>query len=178
MKDADFIPAIVFGVILGALVALLADASRPSLASLAPGLITSATTIIVGWWINKAVRRRGELDRIPIDYLSRLNQRIDRLISACLDNPKNITNFTRLSNEIHWQTALLRKIGPDIAPPDEEIASLYVQFKKHLTDSESADVTSASKTSHEMRITALRIQWKLCRHVLDQQQDVEVLMSR
>lgn len=70
MKDVEFILAVVFGVILGALVTLVAGVSRPSLVDLAPGLITSATTIIVGWWIHKAVRRRGELDRIPIDYLS------------------------------------------------------------------------------------------------------------
>ena len=140
MKDIDLIPAIVFGAVLGALVTLLAGAARVSLAALAPGLITSATTIVVGWWIHKAVRRRGELDRIPIDYLSRLNQRIDRLISACLDNPKDIANFTRLSNEIHWQIALLRKMRPELDLLGEEIAARYVQFKKHLTDSESADV--------------------------------------
>lgn len=178
MKDVDVIPAIIFGAILGALVALVAGTHRPSLVDLAPGLIASATTIVVGWWIQKAVRRRGELDRVPIEYLSRLNQRIDRLISACLDNPKVIANFAQLSNEIHWQTALLRKMRPDVKPPGEEIASLYVQFKRHLTDSEPPDIMSASRTSHEMRLTALSIQWHLCRHVLDRPGDVEVLMSR
>lgn len=157
---------------------LLAGASRAALMDLAPSLITSVTTLVVGWWIHKAVRRRGELDRIPIDYLSRLNQRIDRLISACLDDPENISNFTRLSNEIHWQTALLRKMRPDLDPLGEEIRSQFFQFKKHLTDSGSTDITSASKTSHEMRTTALRIQWKLCRHVLDRQGDMEVLTSK
>ena len=49
------------------------------------GLISAATTVAIGWWIHSAVRRRGELDRISIDYLSNLNRRIDELISTCLD---------------------------------------------------------------------------------------------
>ena len=178
MKDIDFIPAIVFGALLGALITLLAIASRLSLTGLTPALITSTTTIIVGWWIHKAVRRRGELDRIPIDYLSKLNHRIDARISACLENPKQIANFTILSNEIHWQIVLLREMRPDLNVLGEEIATRYFQFKEHLTGSESADITSASKTSHEIRITALRIQWKLSRHVLDRPGGVDVLKRR
>lgn len=175
MRDVDLIPAIVFGALLGA---LLASVSRSSLTGLAPGLIASATTIIVGWWIHKAVRRRGELDRIPIEYLSKLNHRIDARISACLESPEQITNFTLLSNEIHWQIVLLRKMRPDLNVLGEEMASRYVQFKKHLTDSEPADVISASKTSHDMRITVLRIQWKLSRHVLDRPGGLDVLTAR
>ena len=120
MRDVDLIPAIVFGALLGA---LLASVSRSSLTGLAPGLIASATTIIVGWWIHKAVRRRGELDRIPIEYLSKLNHRIDARISACLESPEQITNFTLLSNEIHWQIVLLRKMRPDLNVLGEEMAS-------------------------------------------------------
>ncbi len=177
MKDVDLIPAIMFGVLLGSLFTLSICASRSPFADLAPSLITALTTIAVGWWIHKAVRRRGELDRIPIDYLSNLNHQIDRLISACLENPKQIANFTRLSNEIHWQIVFIRKMRPDLNPLGEEIASRYVQFKKQLTESESANVVLASKTSHEIRMTALKIQWRLCRHVLDRQEDIDVFTS-
>lgn len=88
-----------------------------------------------------------------------------------------IANFTLLSNEIHLQRVLLGEMRPDLNVLGEEIASRYVQFKRHLTDSESADIISASKTSHEMRITALRIQWNLSRHILDRPGGLDVLTS-
>lgn len=78
MKKFDFIPAAVFGVALGSLVTLgIRDPQRLPV-SLIPSLVTSMTTIVVGWWIHSAVRRRGELDRIPIDYIHIGSRRANR----------------------------------------------------------------------------------------------------
>lgn len=52
------------GVLLGSLVTLsLRDRQRLPVSPV-PSLVTAMTTIVVGWWIHTAVRRRGELDRI------------------------------------------------------------------------------------------------------------------
>lgn len=93
--------AVVFGVLLGTLITSLVR--EPQLPI--PSLISATTTVVIGWWIHRAVRRRGELDRVPIDYLSNLNRRIDELISECLNvattdsGPERLVNFARLANE-------------------------------------------------------------------------------
>ncbi len=102
-----------FGALLGALaMSLVREPKLPT-----SGLISATTTVAIGWWIHRAVRRRGELDRIPIDYLSNLNRRIDELISTCLDaatedgGSERLVNFTRLlSNEIHWLCVIAKRV--------------------------------------------------------------------
>ena len=177
--------AIIFGALLGALaMSLVREPKLPT-----SGLISATTTVAIGWWIHRAVRRRGELDRIPIDYLSNLNRRIDELISTCLDaatedgGSERLVNFTRLSNEIHWLRVIAKRVQPKLREQPklnqlgDELASHYVDFKSHLTESDSVDMVSASKASHEIRMTALRVQWRICRHVLDRKTDIDIFTS-
>ena len=149
------IPAIVFSALIGALIGVLAMSlvSEPQLP--ASGLISAMTTVAVGWWIHRAVRRRVELDRIPIDYLSNLNRRIDELISKCLDaatedgGAERLVNLPRLSNEIYWLSVIAERVQPELNQLRNELTSHYVDFKRHLTDlteSDSVDMIWASKS--------------------------------
>lgn len=174
--------AIVFGVLLGTLITSLVR--EPQLPI--PSLISATTTVVIGWWIHRAVRRRGELDRVPIDYLSNLNRRIDELISECLDaattdsGPEHLVNFTRLANEIHWLNVIAERIQPKLKQSGDELASHYVDFKRHLTESDSSDsvdIRLASKASHEMRMTALKVQWSICQHILDRKKNTDIFAS-
>ena len=173
--------AIVFGLLLGALITSLVR--EPQLPI--PSLINATITVVIGWWIHRAVRRRGELDRVPIDYLSNLNRRVDELISECLDaattdsGPERLVNFTRLANEIHWLNVIAERVQPKLKQLGDELASHYVDFKRHLTESDSVDIDIrlASKASHEMRMTALKVQWSICLHILDRKKNTDIFAS-
>ena len=176
MKKFDFIPAAVFGVALGSLITLgIRDPQRLPI-SLIPSLVTSMTTIVVGWWIHSAVRRRGELDRIPIDYISDLVGRIGDLISVCASDDDRVVHFRRLGIEINGLREICRRTGRrDLISMEGERGSHYIDFKRYLTDSNDAvDTGLASKASGEMRMTALKIQWRLCKYLLDRTTDADV----
>ena len=180
MRESHFIPAAGFGALLGALVTLSVRNPQDLPASLIPSLVTGLTTIVVGWWIHTAVRRRGELDRIAIEYLSDLCRRIGDSIAAC---------FAAAGDE---RTATFRKLGMDIAGLCEvgrratrtelldlepALFSHYIDFKKQLTDSGAGDDGRAHKASSELRMTVLQIQWRLSKHFLDRAKDVDVFAS-
>ena len=170
MKDRDLIPAMLFGAVMGTLVTLALREPGLLFPGGLTGLITAATTIVVGWWIHGAVRHRGELDRIPIDYLSDLNRRIDELVSTCLRGtraPEYVANFTRLSNEVHWLGVILAHARPDLEATGRELASLFFEFKTYLTGGDVADVAAAVRASHDLRVLVLRVQLLVCRAVLD-----------
>ena len=177
------IPEIVFSVLLGALLCVLAISlvREPQLP--ASGLISAITTVVIGWWIHRAVRRRGELDRVPIDYLSDLNRRIDELISACLDTAtedggaERFVNLPRLSNEIYWLSVIAERVQPELNQLRNELVSHYVDFKWHLTESGSVDMIWASKASCDLRVTALKVQWSICQHILDRKKNTDIFAS-
>jgi len=180
VTESSFIPAVLFGALLGALVTLSVRNPQDLPASLIPSLVTALTTLVVGWWIHTAVRRRGELDRIAIEYLADLCRRIGDSIPAC---------FVAAGDA---RTATFRRLGMDIAGlrdmgrrtlwagrPDLERALLlhYFDFKKQLTGSAEGDDGRALKASGELRMTVLRIQWRLSKHFLDRARDVDVFAS-
>lgn len=180
MKKSEFIPAVVFGALLGSLVTLsLRDPQRLPI-SLIPSLVTGLTTIVVGWWIHSAVRRRGELDRIPMEYLSDLNRRIGDLISACFGTAgdEQLLNIRRLGIEINGLREFARQTTPPVPRALEEALGWhYIDFKRHLTDTGAVDKGLASKAGSEIRMTALKIQWRLSRHFLDRTTDDPVLVA-
>lgn len=180
MKKPDFIPVLAFGVLLGSLVTLSLREPQRLPVSLVPSLVTALTTIVVGWWIHTAVRRRGELDRIPIDYLSDLNRRIGDLISACsgTSGDERTVNFRRLGIEINGLREIARRTPRHgLARLEQALGLHYIDFKRHLTDDDAVDKGVASRASSEIRMTALKIQWLLCKHVLDRTTDDDVFAS-
>ena len=144
------------------------------------GLISAASVLIVGYWINNAVRRRGVLDRVPIDYMLNLHRRIDELISTCFnaaieDNSlERLTDIARLSNEINWLDDIVKRVQPGEELGDS-LTLNFILFKMCLTEGETVDMVLASKASNDMRIIVLRVQWHICRHVLDQDTNTDIL---
>lgn len=168
MKALDFIPAVLFGALLGALVALAVRDPQSLSSNAVPSFITAATTIVVGWWIHTAVRRRGELDRIPIDYVFNLNRRIDELISACVSTggDERLTNFRRLGIDVGWLLSIARRARAGSAELESDLAMHYFDFKKCLTDREPGDAGSVSRMSNELRMAALQVQWRISQRIL------------
>ena len=101
------------------------------------------------------------------------------MVPACLDastraKSDRVVNVAQLSNEIHWLRILLKRMRPDLSSFGDTLAAHYIEFKKHLTESDSADIISASNAGNEIRMTALNIQWRLCQHVLDRPTDADI----
>ena len=135
-----------------------------------PSLVTAITTIVVGWWIHSAVRRRGELDRVPIAHISDLVQRIGELISDCLrasDVNQRLSLFRQLGTEIGFLCNLIENTAAFNATHLQTLNSHYVAFKQCLTDSDNPDIGSASQASNKLRMAVLRIQWRFCRRIVD-----------
>lgn len=146
------------------------------------GLASGLATIIVGFWIHRALRRRGELDRVPIDHLSNLNRRVDELISECLNTKTakedRLLYLRRLSNEIDWFGFFANWLYPERDGLRDKLKSHYFDFKELLTEDPcSVDWLRASEASHALRGAALRVQWVLCRHILSRRETPDLTSS-
>src|SRR4051812_49339614 len=114
MKPAHFLPALVLGCLGGWLLrSLWTDPALP------PGnVLTAAVTLLVGWVLQRAIRQQGELDKVPLESLARLCQRIESLIIAAVDRPADTQSEDRdllqklrvLSNEILWLTSIVEAL--------------------------------------------------------------------
>ena len=165
-----YIPAVLFGLLVGALLMLLVRDPQRLASGVAPSLVTAITTIVVGWWIHSAVRRRGELDRVPIAHISNLSQRIGELISDCLqatEANERLRLFRQLGIEIGFLCNLIKSTAALESIHLETLNLCYVSFKRCLTDSDSPDIALASQASNELRMAVLRIQWRFCQRIVD-----------
>ena len=173
-------PAIVLTGLLSALLSALAMSLARDDELPTSGLVSATAVVAVGWWINSAVRRRGELDRISIDYLSDLNRRVDELISTCLSTATTPTNrlvsLTCLSNELHWLGVIAKKQNLEEHLANELILR-FTNFKRPLTGYPSVDWGRASDASHKLRMTALKSQWDISQHVLSRKNNTNIFAS-
>ena len=132
MRSADCIPLFLFGALLGALVASVSR--EPGI--YVPSLIVATTAMVVGWWVQGALRRRGDLDKIPVDYLSNLVSRIDELTVRCLEQPQvdeRLVKLGSLGNEIHILCGILKDMDGVSESTPSSLELSYFEFKKHLT---------------------------------------------
>ena len=111
----DLIPAMLFGVLIGALIPLFLPAYQvqPVVVS---GLITSATAVFVGGWLQRGLGRRAVLERIPLTYISNLADGIDRLTSECLENyihQAALPSLVLLTEQNHEGLANLRRLSQE-----------------------------------------------------------------
>src|SRR5437773_1228988 len=82
-------------------------------------ILTSATALAIGWWVQRALRRRAELDRIPIDAVTKLGNRIGELVNQALDSAHNakptdselLLRLRLISIEITWLGTLVKSLG-------------------------------------------------------------------
>ena len=177
MKTLDVVPAMLFGVALGAIVVLGVRDPQRLPASLMPSLATAMTTVIVGWWIHTAVRQRGVLDRIQIEYIADINRRIRDLIAACFSatDEERVVPFRQLSIEINHLREIARRTQPDeLHNLQRALFVHYIIFKKNLTDSDAVDKGFAWKASGRIRMTALKIEWHLCKQLLEATTDANI----
>ena len=175
---------LLFGAAVGALVVL---GSRSS--EVPPGLLPSITAVAVGWWINYAIRRQAELERVPLTYISDLSKQIDGLVSTCLEvhlrNPtvrqlplfphnaqptnkqEGVIKLRKLANELHFFTTISPR-SKDSRLLTTKLRTSYLEFKAHLTGEEQPDLAAASKVSHRLRMLVLELHRHICRQILDQ----------
>ena len=183
-RDADLLPAIFFGVLVGALATSLIRAPQLPV----NGILAALAALLVGWWINIALKRRAELDRVPIDYIEALSRRIDEMTFRCLESVRTSDrqvllekHLTPLANEIYWLNDFAMRIDPkSMHGLTQALADRYVDMKEHLTGTEGVeqiDLRSASRTSRGVRVAALAIRWHACRQILDRQPDLTILAS-
>src|SRR4051794_21637489 len=83
MERPDFVPALALGALSGWLARslMVGDAIPPG------NVLTAAATVLVGWLIQRTLRRQGELDKIPIENVARIFLRIETQIGLCLAHP-------------------------------------------------------------------------------------------
>ena len=105
------------------------------------------------------------------------------MISACSGTSgyERTVNFRRLGIEINGLREIARRTPRHGLKRLEQALGLhYIDFKRHLTDDDAVDKGVASRASSEIRMTALKIQkiqWLLCKHVLDRTTDDDVFAS-
>ena len=136
-RDVALLPAMVFGGLIGALIVSLVRTPHLPV----NGMVAATTAILVGWWIQIALKRRGELDRVPIDYLATLNRRIDDLVVRCLDNAISSNreellekHLTPLANEVYWLREFANRVDRDnVRRLTTKLADHYLDMKEHLT---------------------------------------------
>lgn len=174
---------LLFGAAVGALVVL---GSRSS--EVPPGLLPSITAVAVGWWINYAIRRQAELERVPLTYISDLSKQIDDLVSTCLEvhlgNPtvrqlalfhhaqptnkqEGVIKLRKLANELHFFITISPR-SKDSRLLTTKLRASYLEFKAHLTGEEQPDLAAASTVSHRLRMLVLELHRHICRQILDQ----------
>ena len=171
--DRQLIPALLFGAVLGGLVvALIREPHFP-----VPGLITAAATFIVGWLITGEVRRRAELERIPIEHVAQVGVRIDELVRSCFvavqteaskggRREDELVSFVELSNDVYWVRELLEAFAPELAPLGRRAADDFFEMKRYLTNGDRNNSALAAEAGRNLRMTILEIQWKFCDEVV------------
>ena len=176
----DLIPAMLFGVLIGALIPLFLPAYQVQPGVVVSGLITSATAVFVGGLLQRGLARRAALERIPLTYISNLADGIDRLTSECLEsyiyqaalpslvlfteqNHEGLANLRRLSQETRLFLELLEETGGNEALK-ARLTRSYLGFKEHLTG-DPRNIQLAIQASQEMKRTILAIHFHIGRNI-------------
>ena len=170
---------------MGALIVIASSSGHNWPPAIVSGLFGSVTTIIVGWWVNVAIRRRAALERVPLDYVAGINRQIDKLLFDCLSGHLRETHSTphllysvptipsemlvslrQLGNTIHWLRTLLESHRRNFhSVLQDKLLDSYVEFKTHLTDTHN--IKLAQHASNEIRLAALKLHHCYCDSILD-----------
>lgn len=137
-------------------------------------MLAAASTVGVGWWIQRALSRQSELDRVPIEHLSRLCERIEGLVLDCtnvaqgrLGTDGELNRVLRqTSNEVDWLHSLSITLGSDVDKA-EVVRTTFWSFKKQLTGQVQPNLRTARSIGMDLRRNCLLLQWHVCKRVLD-----------
>jgi len=179
VKSSYFLPPLLLGLLAGwFFCSLIADRSVT-----AGNVLTATVTLIVGWWIQRSFRRQAELDRVPLQTIAKLCERVDTLIAQCLDvDPTEsesahvmVQRFRLLSNEISWLGTVVGALKTATAE-HRKLQKDSWRFKAHLTDG-PPDLIAAGEMARQLRTASLRIQWLVCQRILDDPGDIGSLIT-
>lgn len=171
-RRGELVVALVLGFFAGWLfVRLVSD--FPSIPS--GNVLTAGTTLAVGWWVQRALRRRAELDRIPIDTINKLSGRMGDLVNQCLDSAQTakptdgelLRKVRLVSIEVTWLGTLVRALGAGEIE-HAQLQTQYLRFKEGLTGGSTINFGEAGRFGMQMRTRCLQIQLRVCQRILDE----------
>ncbi|HWB16882.1 MAG TPA: hypothetical protein VG538_10790 [Vicinamibacterales bacterium] len=137
-------------------------------------VFSAAVALFIGWLIQSALRRQGELSKVPIDAVGGLCKRLDELIVDCLKtspdtkaaDPALLTKLRSLANEVTWLCAIAGNLKCEPA-----LANLVKNSHQDLFDAatmgEYFDAATSTAAGHRLRARTLALQWDICQRVLE-----------
>ena len=164
----DPISLVSFGVVAGALIISLWNGSRLE----APDLLNAIVTIGAALWIQAALTRQAEVNRVPLSTVSRLFDKLESLIYRSVEaaatgrpSPESTALLLAASIETDWLRSLLARLQLD---PGEHLALVqdYISLKVSLTDT-TIDLVGARAAANAIRLRCFRLQLTICKHLVD-----------
>ncbi len=179
MTNTRIIPAAIVGFLAGVMVARFI--SDPSVT--AATFVSPITTIFAAWWIQRSIRRQGELDKIPIESVAGLCKRVDDLITKSVDKPADtigidpdlLQTLALLSNELIWIRSIADVLGVK-ASHHEELFRDFFKLKTALTGEAKADLMKAEGIARLMRTRMLALQGHISGKILASPDSVHQLV--
>jgi hypothetical protein len=135
---------------------------------------SAAATLSAAWWIQRALRRQAELDRIPIEAIATATNRINELVNQCLDASHDATptegallhKLRLLSNEITWLGTLAAQVDATEVSM-EPLHDAYRVFKNALTLGASIELPAAGRGAVRLRATCTETRRAVCKRILE-----------
>jgi hypothetical protein len=136
-------------------------------------VLQSAAILVVAWWIQKAIRNRTELDRVPLDAVAATTARVSDLVAQILDLGATVQatdghllyKLRLLANEITTMQTLGVSVGVSTDVVDR-LHGPYLAFKNAMTIGPAADLTAAATSAALLRTRCMEARRDLCRAVL------------
>lgn len=147
-------------------------------------LLEALATLTAAYWIQRALRRQNELDRVPLETIGRFCRRLEDMLGESIQkasggsptDPQLLSTLRILSNEIDWLGSICGALNA-ARPEYQHLLEQYILFKRRLTEGPSCDVVAASRLAGHMRISSLKIQWRLSHRVLDAPDTLQALAT-
>jgi len=138
----------------------------------------------VGWLIQWQLTRTAELTKVPIEAVAKLFDQFHASITAALhesmtatpERERVVEQLRVASNELSWLGTVIDGLEVDRDRYDE-LCQAYWEFKKELTDDTPGYGTRAATMARQLRLSGLRIQSVLCKHILDKPERLTVLTN-
>lgn len=147
-------------------------------------LSEAAATLAAAYWIQRALRRENELDRVPLETIGRFCKRLEDMLGDSIQkaaagsptDPQLLSTLRVLSNEVDWIGSICTHLNAAL-PEHQRLFEQYFLFKRRLTEGPSCDVVAASRLAGHIRISCLKVQWILSRQLLDAPGSLQTLAN-
>jgi hypothetical protein len=144
-------------------------------------VLGAASTLFVGWLIQRQLTRNAELSKVPLDAVSKLFQHLTTAIETALKESRSyapasdvvLEHLRIASNEIDWLGIVIEGIHAD-DQEYEALGELYYRLKEELTGGRTY-LPRAARMVRQIRLSCLQLQSKLCKHILDNPESLHLL---